>query len=280
MQIIAHRGASGDRPEHTLAGYALAIEQGANIIEPDLVFSADGVLFCRHDPNLRRATDIASRRVLAEGEDVGVADLTAAELRELRCIQPWPAREQSFNGRYTIPSFSELLDLLDAESRRRNRRLLVYPEAKHPELFHPRGHDFEAALAAEFDRRGWHGPNAPVWLQCFDHGLLQRFKARFGMPCFALADQDSAVDLAALSQWCDGLGVAKTRLLTAQGGPSEFTREAHARGLRLHAWTVRHDQPNSRFASTALELRALAAIGVEACFCDFPGRALADLRGV
>ena len=73
MQIIAHRGASGDRPEHTLAGYALAIEQGANIIEPDLVFSADGVLFCRHDPNLRRATDIASRRVLAEGEDVGVA---------------------------------------------------------------------------------------------------------------------------------------------------------------------------------------------------------------
>jgi glycerophosphoryl diester phosphodiesterase len=278
MQIIAHRGACGDRPEHTLAGYALAIEQGADIIEPDLLFSADGVLVCRHDWGLRRSTDIAERRSLAAEQDVAVADLSLAELRELRCIQPWPQRDHAFDGRYGIVTFAELLDLLAAESARRGRRLLVYPEAKHPAEHAARGLDFQTALLTEFQRRGWSGPQSPVWLQCFDHAVLRQLKRATGMHAFALVDVDDAVNLAELAVWADGLGVSKRRLLDAEGRPSAFTREALQLGLQLHAWTVRHDVPDPRFPDTAAELEALRAAGIHACFCDFPGRALADLR--
>lgn len=278
MQIIAHRGASGDRPEHTLAGYALAIEQGADIIEPDLLFSADGVLVCRHDWGLRRSTDIAARRSLSAEQDVPVVDLRLEELRKLRCIQPWPQRSKAFDDRYGIVTFAELLDLLAAESARRGRRLLVYPEAKHPAEHAARGHDFQAALLAEFQRRGWSGPEAPVWLQCFDHAVLQRLKQATGMAAFALVDAEDVVDLQQLASWADGLGVSKRRLLDPNGRASEFTRQALQLGLQLHAWTVRHDVPDPRFPDTAAELHALRAAGVHACFCDFPGRARADLR--
>lgn len=277
MEIIAHRGASGERPEHSLAGYALAIEQGARIIEPDLMFTADGVLVCRHDPLLRRSTDVATRLQLAAGEDLALADLSLKQLRELRCIQPWPKRGQQFNGRYLVPTFSEMLDLVEAESRRRQRPLLVYPEPKHPAEASARGHDFAAALAAEFARRGWLGPQAPVWLQCFDHAVLKQLKQRFELPCFALVDDQAEVDLESLAGWCDGLGVAKSRLLGPEGRGSDFVKQARELKLRLHAWTVRHDQPNPLFTSTSEELYALAQLGVEACFCDFPGRALSDL---
>lgn len=277
MQVIAHRGASGDRPEHTLAGYALAIEQGARIIEPDLVPSADGVLYCRHDAGARRSTDMAARRTLAEHEDLPFCALEAAEIDALRCVQPWPGRPQQFNGRYAVPRFSALLDLLEAESRRRGVRLRVYPEAKHPRAFAAAGCDMVDLIAAEFARRQWHGPDAPVWLQCFDHAVLAELHARLRMPCFALVDDETAVDFDALAGWCQGLGVSKRRLFDADGERSAFASEALARGLALHAWTVRHDQPNPLFTRTADELRALRRIGVSAAFCDFPGRALHDL---
>lgn len=278
MEVIAHRGASGDRPEHTLAAYALAIEQGARIIEPDLVASADGVLYCRHDAGARRSTDIALRRGLAAEADVDFCQLDAAEIDQLRCVQPWPARPQHFNGRYPVPRFSDLLDLIEAESRRRGRRLLVYPEAKRPADFARAGLDVVGLLAAELARRQWRGPSAPVWLQCFDHDALSELAARTQLPCFALVDETMAVDLAALSRWSRGLGVSKRRLLDANGGATAFSREAIGRGLKLHAWTVRHDQPNPSFADAAEELRALRQIGVSAVFCDFPGRALGDLH--
>jgi glycerophosphoryl diester phosphodiesterase len=277
MQVIAHRGASGDRPEHTLAGYALAIEQGARIIEPDLVPSADGVLYCRHDPGLRRSTDIASRHSLTADADIPVHTLSAAQLDALRCLQPWPGRPQQFNGRYGIPRFEALLDLLEAEGRRRGRPLLVYPEAKHPREFAAAGIDFIGALCTSLTRRGWQGAQAPAWLQCFDHDVLKELHARLRLQCFALVDDAMSIELADLAGWCSGLGVSKRRLFDASGQASDFAREALSRGLALHAWTVRHDQPNPAFADTRAELRALRHIGVSAVFCDFPGRALADL---
>lgn len=278
MQVIAHRGASGDRPEHTLAGYALAIEQGATIIEPDLLFSADGVLVCRHDWGLRRSTDIATRFGLRPDEDVAVADLSLAELGQLRCIQPWPQRPRQFDGRYAIPTFTELLDLLADQQQRRSLPLLVYPEAKHPAELAARGHDFQTALLTEFSRRGWHGPQAPVWLQCFDHAVLIRLKQATGMRAFALVDVDDEVDLPWLAAHVDGLGVSKRRLLDEHGLASAFSRQALQLGLSLHAWTVRHDVPDPRFADTRAELQALRTAGVSACFCDFPGRSLDALR--
>lgn len=278
MEVIAHRGASGDRPEHTLAAYALAIEQGARIIEPDLVPSADGVLYCRHDAGARRSTDIALRRGLAAQADVDFFSLESAEIDQLRCVQPWPNRPQQFNGRYPVPRFVALLDLLEAESRRRGMRLLVYPEAKHPAAFADAGLDIVELLCGELALRQWSGPSAPVWLQCFDHVALAELAARTQLPCFALVDETMAVDLAALARWCHGLGVSKNRLLDADGKSTEFSREAIGRGLQLHAWTVRHDQPNPLFADAAAELRALRQIGVSAVFCDFPGRALRELR--
>jgi glycerophosphoryl diester phosphodiesterase len=270
--VIAHRGASGLLPEHTLPGYALAIEQGADVIEPDLVLSADGVLHARHDLTLARSTDIANRERFADrrrGEpaDWWIDDFSSADLAELRAIQPRPGRPTERDGHYRIPSFADVLALLARERQRRDRPLLVYPEIKHPGYFHDRGLSPIEALRRDLLPYGWLGASAPVIVQCFDLPTLVDVKRELGLRTILLS-----VDLPVLDERVDGYGIAKASVLSDAG--LAFIREAHARHQAIHAWTFRNDEPVAGLDAVAEAERAYAA-GCDGLFGDFPDALLA-----
>lgn len=283
--IIAHRGASGDRPEHSLAAHQLAIEQGADIIEPDLVISRDGELVVRHDLGLARSTDIASRPEFAaravehEGQrDWPVADFDWAELRTLRCVEPWPQRSHAFDGRYPLIRLADLLGLARSEGLRRGRLIRVYPETKHPAWHRARGLDFVQALTAFCRAEGLQGQDAALWLQSFEWDVLDTLKARTGLRCHALIDQQTMFQPAALTGRFDGVGIAKQCIDPREPSGRALVDRLLAAQLQIHAWTFRHDLPGAGWPDSDAELAAYSQLSLEALFCDFPGRARFALR--
>ncbi len=287
-RIIAHRGASGYRPEHTLDGYTLAATQGADVLEPDLTMSRDGVLFARHDLGLGRSTDIASRREFAARareiagvRDWWIADFDAAELDTLRAIQPFAQRDQQYNGRFVLPRFTMALDLLGTLTAQHSRKLSLYPELKHPHYFRALGLDPIAALHRDLESHALLGEASPVWLQCFDHMVLREAKARCGNRCFALIETSNADAserdrlFADLSAWAAGVAPNKFLLWDTTGVDTGLVTAAHAHGLEVHAWTFRDDHPSAPFATPVDELQAAFELGVDALFCDFPDTAVA-----
>jgi glycerophosphoryl diester phosphodiesterase len=279
--VIAHRGASGLLPEHTLPGYALAIEQGADVIEPDLLASRDGVLYARHDLGLARSTDVALRQEFASYQRLGpdgvsdwwIEDFDSGQLDQLRAIQPWPLRPRHRDRAYPIPRFSAVLALLLSERRRRERPVLVYPELKHPEHFLRLGIDLVALLAAELAAAGLGGADAPVVVQCFDRSCLDRVRELTGLRVVQLAADLPPLEGSAV----DGYGVAKQALLAPAG--RQFVDAAHARGRCVHAWTFRDDQPDPEL-SPVDEYRRAFGLGLDGVFSDFPATALAARRFV
>lgn len=274
--VIAHRGASGLLPEHTLAGYALAIEQGADVIEPDLVASVDGVLYARHDLGLSRSTDIASRPLFSllkragedGSEDWWIEDLTSAQVDTLRAIQPWSQRPHHRDGAFRVPRFRDVLALLLMERQRRERALLVYPELKHPQHFLKRGIDLVELLAGDLAAFGLAGPQAPLLVQCFDRDCLDRVRARTGVRVVQLS-----IDLPSLEgSPVDGYGVSKQALMTPAG--AAFMAAAHALHRVVHAWTFRDDQPSPGLAPID-ECAEAFAQGCDGLFCDFPATGIA-----
>ena len=160
--IIAHRGASGERPEHTIAAYKLAIEQGADYIEPDLVLTKDGVLVARHENEISETTDVASKPEFADrkatktidGQQMTgwfAEDFTLTELKTLRAKERLPQLRKAnmaYDGRFDVPTFEEILELAKAESAKTGRPIGIYPETKHPSYFASIGLPHEAALLA------------------------------------------------------------------------------------------------------------------------------------
>jgi glycerophosphoryl diester phosphodiesterase len=286
-RVVAHRGASGYLPEHTLPAYALAVEQGADVIEPDLVMSSDGVLYARHDLFLSRSTDIAARAEFAGRarerngvRDWWVGDFDAAELDALRAIQPWPQRDHGDDGRHALPRFEAILDFAQGVATARGAALPVYPEIKHPDYFQALGLDPVQAVVGTLQARGLAGPDAPVWLQCFDHEILRDAHRRCGNPCFALfeeaGDTTSWVPrLRELAGWARGVAPDKQLLWDARGRDRGLVAAAHAAGLEVHAWTFRDDADAFPFTDPAAALGAAFALGVDAVFCDFPDTAVA-----
>ena len=287
-RIIAHRGASGYRPEHTLDGYTLAATQGADVLEPDLTMSRDGVLFARHDLGLNRSTDIATRREFAaRARDIAgvrdwwIADFDAVEIDTLRAIQPLAQRDQSFNGRFVPPRFSMTLDLLVTLTAQHSRTLSLYPELKHPQYFRALGLDPVEAIRRDLESRSLLGEASPVWIQCFDHTVLREAKERCGNRCFALIETATAdagnqeAMLANLAAWASGVAPNKFLLWDATGTDTGLVAAAHAHGLEVHAWTFRDDHPHAPFVGAVDELNAAFGLGVDALFCDFPDTAIA-----
>lgn len=197
--VIAHRGASGYLPEHTLEAYARAIEQGADFIEPDLVSTRDGVLIVRHEPNMIATTDVADRpefasrrkTILVDGvEDTGffACDFTLAEIRTLRAKQANAERDQSHNGRYGIPTFDEVIALAQTEAGERGRAIGVYVETKHPTWHAERGLPLEDELVAALDEAGWKEAGSPVFIQSFEQANLKALRARTRVRLVQLVD--------------------------------------------------------------------------------------------
>lgn len=199
--VIAHRGASGYLPEHTLEAYRLGIEQGADIIEPDLVATRDGRLVARHEPNITATTDVASRpefsdrkrRYVVDGrEEEGwfTVDFTLAELRTLRAVQARPERPQQYNGQFLIPTFEEVIELAQREGRERGRVIGVYPETKHPTWHCERGLPLEEPMLAALRDAGWTRRTDPVFLQSFESGNLRWLRSRTDLRLVQLIDAD------------------------------------------------------------------------------------------
>jgi len=289
--IIAHRGASGERPEHTLDAYSLAAAQGADVLEPDLVASRDGVLYARHDLGLARSTDVAARqrfasrrRAIAGEPDWWIGDFTAAEVDELRSVQPVPGRGRQYDGHFIVPRFSQVLDLAREVGVARGAALIVDAEIKHPDYFAALGIDLVAALRRDLEPRALTGPQAPVWFESFDHAFLRSAHDACGNACFALVETlpDDASGRAALlrglAAWARGIAVAKYLLWDARGHASGIVEAAHALGLEIHAWTFRDDHSPASLATVRDELFAAFALGVDALFCDFPDTAIAARR--
>ena len=184
--VIAHRGASGLRPEHTLEAYLLAIQQGANYIEPDVVMTKDRFLIARHEPMLGGTTNVASLPQFASYKTTKVvdgvsttdwfaSDFTLAEIKTLRAIQPRASRDQSFNGQFQIPTLDEVIALAQAQSAATGRVVGIYPEIKHS-TFHGTlfgNKAFENALVAKVHAAYGNTGSAPVFIQSFEIGNLQ-----------------------------------------------------------------------------------------------------------
>lgn len=185
--VIGHRGASGYLPEHTLESYALAIELGADFIEPDLVATKDGHLVVRHEPNITATTDVAERPEFASRRRTAIvdgvpeegffaSDFTLAEIKTLRARQPVAERPQAFNGRFEIPTFTEVVELAQRKGREVGRVIGVYPETKHPTYHQQLGLPLEPRLLNVLTRAGWNYREAPVFIQSFEQANLKALR--------------------------------------------------------------------------------------------------------
>jgi glycerophosphoryl diester phosphodiesterase len=190
--VIAHRGASGYLPEHTLAAYRLAIAQGADFIEADLVSTRDGVLIARHGVDLTETTDVAdhpefARRRTRKTIDGSPAegwfadDFTLAEIRTLRARQRLSFRSRDYDGRFEIPTFQEVIDLARRESGRTGRRIGLYPETKHPSYHRSVNLPLEEKLVDALARNGLTGRDAPVFIQSFEVANLKALRRITGV---------------------------------------------------------------------------------------------------
>ncbi|MDR6871840.1 glycerophosphoryl diester phosphodiesterase [Bosea sp. BE125] len=199
--IVGHRGASGHRPEHTLESYKLAIEMGADFIEPDLVATKDGVLVARHEPIMSGTTDVSTRPEFAgrkttrkiDGVDTTdwfASDFTLAEIKTLRAKQAFADRDQSHNGKYEIPTLQEIIDLAKTESTRLGRIIGIYPETKHS-IFHAAiGLPLEDRLLDALKAAGWTEKSSPVIIQSFETANLKYLRGKTQLRLIQLVDAD------------------------------------------------------------------------------------------
>jgi len=270
--IIAHRGASAERPEHTLAAYELAIDQGADYIEPDLVVTKDLQLVARHENELSGTTDVASREEfedrrrtkVVEGRQVAgwfSEDFTLAELRTLRArervpsVRPASAR---FDGLYQIATFEEIVKLVRAKEAATGRTIGIYPELKHPTLMLQQERiDMVDLMVRELRRLDLDREDARVFIQIFEVTPLQRLKRQVKVPLILLigpeggpfdeprlrwADMMTPSGLAEVAKYADGIGPYLGHVLDpATMQPTALVRDAHAAGLKVHPWTLRKE---------------------------------------
>ncbi len=288
--VIAHRGASGERPEHTLESYRLAIEQGADYIEPDLVMTRDGVLIARHENEIGGTTDVANRPEFAarrraqiiEGETMTgwfTEDFTLAEIKGLRARERLPAlrpRNCAFDGRFSVPTFSEILQLVTETNRQRSSgpRIGVYPETKHPAHFAAIGLPQEQAVLAALDRFDYGREGSPVFIQSFDPHNLRQLRGMTHLPLVQLLEHELG-DLHRIAEYADGIGIAKP-LATAEG-----IAEAHSLDLTVHVWTFRAENEflpaDLKIGDAAAEhgnldgeIERYLSRGIDGFFTDFP----------
>ncbi|HEX6356775.1 glycerophosphodiester phosphodiesterase [Actinophytocola sp.] len=275
--IVGHRGASGYRPEHTLASYELAARMGADYIEPDLVITKDGVLVARHEPEIGGTTDVAnhpefaSRKTTKSLDGVQVTgwfteDFTLAELKTLRAKERIPdirQRNTIYDGRYQVPTFQEVVDLSKRLSRELRREIGIYPETKHPTYFRKQGLALEPRLVDVLNRNGLNRPNAKVFVQSFEVSNLIDLHRKLRVPLVQLtsatgapfdfvdsgdprtyADIVSAAGLREVAKYAKGLGPEKSQIIPRDAAgflttPTPLVTNAHRAGLKVHPYTFR-----------------------------------------
>jgi glycerophosphoryl diester phosphodiesterase len=302
--VIAHRGASGYRPEHTLAAYALAARMGADYIEPDLVSTRDGVLVARHENEISGTTDVADHPEFASRWATktidGVAltgwfteDFTLAELKTLRAKERIPElrpRNTLYNGRYEVPTFQEVIDLSKRLSRELQRSIGIYPETKHPTYFRTIGLPLEEPLL-----RALESFDAPVFIQSFEVGNLEALDGETDVPLVQLLGRRDAhpagydrtygematpAGLQEIARYADGVGPSKDYVVG-----TSFVADAHEAGLVVHPYTFRNENaflpPELRssedpaaYGDAFAEYEQFFGLGVDGVFSDNSDTAL------
>jgi glycerophosphoryl diester phosphodiesterase len=271
--VIGHRGASGHRPEHTLAAYELAIAMGADFIEPDLVSTSDGVLVARHENEISGTTDVAEhpefadRRTTKTIDGVEITgwfteDFTLDELKTLRARERLPdlrPDNTAFDGQFEIPTFQEVIDLAQ------DAGVGIYPETKHPTYFDSIELSLEEPLVETLHASGYRGRRAPVFIQSFETANLRDLNTMTRLPLVQLlsdtgqpydftvagdertyADLATRQGLAEIATYADGIGPAKALIIPLDAGgnlldPTSLVADAHRKGLVVHPWTFRNE---------------------------------------
>lgn len=295
--IIGHRGASGHRPEHTLAGYRLAAEMGADYIEPDLVSTKDGLLIARHENEIGSTTDAAKRfpdrqrTKTVDGMSITgwfSEDFTLAEIKTLRARERLEFRSHAWDGQFEVPTFDEIIELAQQLGKEQGRPIGVYPETKHPTYFRGIGLPLEERMLAALDRHGWNTATAPVFIQSFETNLRE-LRSKTPIKLIQLLEGKIPADeeLRAIRSYADGIG-PNTRLVIptmADGsllGPTDLVARAHAAGLLVHVWTLRSEPvflSPSYHGDISVEFRQFRDLGVDGIFTDVPDAAARALRG-
>jgi len=321
--VIAHRGASGLRPEHTRAAYELAIEQGADFIEPDLVMSKDGAFVVRHENEIGGTTDVAAHPEFADRKTTKVIDgvsttgwftedFTLAELRTLRARERLPAfrpANTAFDGQDGILTFDEVVAIAREATARTGRTISVAPELKHPSYFAGIGLPMEDGFVAMLERLDLTGAEAPILIQCFEVGPLERLSGRIRSPLLQLmsgaggpidrpgltyAAMATPEGLKAIRAYAGAIGV-ETAMIVPRGPDgvslpaTSLIPDAHVAGLKVVSWTFRAENaflPTELRRGDAMadhgdltgQLRQFRDLGVDAVFSDFPGIAVEAFR--
>ncbi|MET7697472.1 glycerophosphodiester phosphodiesterase [Streptomyces sp. NPDC005485] len=323
--VIGHRGASGYRPEHTFGSYELALDLGADVVEAgDLVPTKDGHLVCRHEPEIGGTTDVAAHPEFAGRKTTktldGVAttgwfteDFTLAELKTLRAIERIPANRQRntlYNGRWEIPTFEEVLQWQDEQTRKRGKQVWIYPETKHPTYFRKLGLGLEERLAKILHKHGKDRKNSPVIIQSFEPSSIQRLDKLVGNPLVVLlsaantrpwdfvtagdlrtvADLVTPAGLQWIASYAQGIGPTLDLVIPkdANGAlttPTTLVADAHKAGLILHPYTMRNENtflpanfrtgtdPNA-YGDAFGAFRTYFATGIDGVFSDNADTAL------
>lgn len=285
--IIAHRGASGTYPEHTLEAYGAAMDMGADFIEPDLVMTRDGVLVARHERYLSESTNVSDKPEFADRlavkdvygsprEDWFVEDFTLAELKTLRARQPRAGRSEAHDDQFAIPTLTEILGLV-AIGNGPGTPVGIYPELKEPGFFNALGFDMEGALLEALDSAGIGEAGVPVIIQCFEPDTLRNLDARSDYTLVQLLPATSAERLSPqlIAEYADGVGPWKQIVMQSRGGPLNYISQAREAGLFVHAYTFRADDVAPYAESFEAELEQAFNIGIDGVFTDHPAEALA-----
>lgn len=306
--VIAHRGASGYLPEHTLAAKTLAFEMGADYLEQDIVASRDDELLVLHDVHLDRVSDVALKfpdRQRADGRYYA-RDFDLEEIRQLKAWERmnadgtavYPDRYPTRSGDFRINTLAEELELVAALNREHGRNVGVYPEIKRPAWHKSEGIDIAPILLDELKAAGYEGREDPVYVQCFDADEVRRLKLELQCPYKlvqlignnswfeSLTDYDdlrSPEGIARVAEVADGIGPHLSHLAeleTVDGVPmvaplADLAREA---GLVMHPYTFRADDLPPGFASfDDLVQFFVRDVGVDGLFTDFPDRVISLL---
>ncbi|WP_405986649.1 glycerophosphodiester phosphodiesterase [Streptomyces sp. NBC_00872] len=322
--IVGHRGASGYRPEHTLGSYQHALDLGAHVIEQDLVPTKDGHLVCRHENDITGTTDVAdhpefaSRKTTKSVDGVSLTgwfteDFTLAELKTLRAKERIPGTRQHstvYDGRWEIPTFEEVLRWADEQGRKLGRRIWLYTETKHPTYFRGIGLGLEERLAKLLRRYGRDRKDSAIFLQSFEPTSMQRLAKLVDSPRVVLlsgagtrpwdfevtGDPRKVDDLVKpeglkwIASFAQGLGPTLDLIIPKDSAgrltkPTTLVRDAHAKGLVLHPYTMRNENsflpaefrrgtdPNA-YGDAFGAFRAYFATGIDGIFTDNPDTGL------
>lgn len=277
-KVIAHRGASGYLPEHTLAAYAMAYALGADYLEPDLAVSKDGVLICLHDMTLEEVTNVEETfpdRARDDGKWYAV-DFTLAELKQLYVMERTRGRFPRETQLFQIPTFEEMIQLTQGLNASTGRNVGIYPELKDPIFYEKAGFAFAEMMLEVLKKYGYEGPDANMYIQCFYPDTLIRLRKELGvtLPCIQLISgnklQDSMVSdegLAKIASYAQGIGPEKKRITD----DPTLVKRAHDHGLQVHPYTFRKEAVPKNYETLEDELRAFFKdYDIDAGFADQP----------